>query len=298
MAMPVPDPNARPPVTGGPVGPSQPQQTYGVNDFNQWATQRYGRAPTEAEYAKIGAHVGAPTANGAYSAGQFQSAQTFADQLATQMGWKAPGAAAAPAPTASTPDPNLPTNTAAQTALQQLIATGNIPSTSSAIDTSTPAFQAQRANFDRQNEASTTRARLASAERAAAGNTLGTGGFSADQAGAENAAADRKAQFEADLYKGELQDQRSRVMQALELATQSGNAALSRQLQEKLGLLDNQLRNESLKAQTALGKGQLSLGLLQALLGDQRAKDALGFNYANLGVNANQNFMNSILNGF
>ncbi|MFZ9200762.1 MAG: SDR family NAD(P)-dependent oxidoreductase, partial [Paracoccaceae bacterium] len=36
-----------------------------------------------------------------------------------------------------------------------------------------------------------------------------------------------------------------------------------------------------------LGIGELNLGLLNALLGNQQFNDQLGFNYANLGVAAN-----------
>ncbi len=47
--------------------------------------------------------------------------------------------------------------------------------------------------------------------------------------------------------------------------------------------------------QNRLGQGQLGLGLLQALMGDRRAGDALGFNYASLGQQGNSDLMRMIL---
>jgi hypothetical protein len=143
---------------------------------------------------------------------------------------------------------------------------------------------------------------MAAAERTAASNGLGAGGYDANLMAAETAAGDRKAGFESDLMRGELQGQRERIMQAMGLAAQSGNAAQGRALQERLAQVDATLRREGygvqregMNMQNRLGQGQLGLGLLQSLMGDRRAGDQLGFNYAALGQQANQGLLNSIL---
>ena len=51
-----------------------------------------------------------------------------------------------------------------------------------------------------------------------------------------------------------------------------------------------------LQLRGTLGKGQLNLGLLQTLMGDQRSKDALGLGYAQLNQQSNQGLLNAILN--
>ncbi len=143
------------------------------------------------------------------------------------------------------------------------------------IDPNDPAIQAQRSAFDRANTKATGRARLAAAERAAHTNGLGSGGYNADLAGAEEGGANREVAFESDLLTRERQGQIDRLMQSLGLSQQYGATQLQGQL----------------------GRGQLGLGYLQALMNNQQANNALGFNYASLQNLMNNQSLMAILNG-
>lgn len=143
------------------------------------------------------------------------------------------------------------------------------------LDPNDPAIRAQRSAFDRVNTRATGRQRLAAAERAAASDGLGSGGYNADLAGAEQGGADRSAAFEGDLLTRERQGQIDRLMQSLGLTQQYGATQLQGQL----------------------GRGQLSLGLLQALMNDKQAGNALGFNYASLQNLMNNQALMALLNG-
>lgn len=197
------------------------------------------------------------------------------------------GAPAAPAGPTGTPSEQ--TSDLAQQQLQQLLTTGSTDAMT--LDMNNPAIRAQRTNFDRMNDRATSRAKMAAAERAAASGSLGSGGFDASLAGAEQAAGDRASSFESQLMTQELQGQRDRVMQALQTAVATGDQAQARALQERLGTMDMSLRER-------LGKGQIGLGLLGTLLNDRRAGDQLGLGYAQLGQRANESLLNSILGGF
>lgn len=142
------------------------------------------------------------------------------------------------------------------------------------LDPNDPAIAAQRSSFDRTNSMVTGRQRLAAAERNAARGTLGAGGFDANLAGVENDAATRKSAFEGDLLSRERQGQIDRLMQSLGMTQQYGATQLQGQL----------------------GRGQLGLGLLNALLGDKQANNLLGFNYTSLQNQMNNQALQNILN--
>lgn len=253
--------------------------------LNSQFQSKFGRAMTPQEAAALKSYAGYQDGGNVTQALMEKATQgigAYSGNLSNPF-----GAAQAPAAAAPT-DPGVGTNNLVQDELQKLLKTGSTEGMT--LDPNNPAIQAQRSAFERRNSQQTGREKLAMAESAAARNGLGSGGFSADIAGAENARAGRSADFEGQLLGQELQSQRDRVMKGIEMANSSGNAAMARQLQEKLGLIDADIRRTG-------QKGQLGLGMLQTLLGDQRAKDALGFNYAQLGVNANQNLLNSILGG-
>lgn len=281
------------PVPGAPMKPAPvPQGGPDLDPGAAWGQlnsqfqSKFGRAMTPQEAAALKSYAGYQDGGNVTQALLDKAQQgigAYSGNLSNPFGAaQAPTAAGAPA------DPGLATNTLAQSELQKLLTTGS--TSGMTLDPNNPAIQAQRSAFERRNSQQTGRERLALAERAAAGNSLGTGGFNADIAGAENARAGRSADFEGQLLGQELQSQRERVMRGIEMANSSGNAAASRALQEKLGLIDADIRKTG-------QKGQLGLGTLQTLLSDQRAKDALGFNYTALGANMNQNLLNSILGG-
>lgn len=293
---PAPTGTQTPPGTGAPPAtpaPFDPNTVWG-GLTSQFQT-KHGRAMTADEAKALQGYAGY-TPGGAINQGMIDKAtqgiNAYTGNLANPFGPATPATGTTPPP--APVDPAVATGNLAQTQLQQLMTTGTTDAMSN-VDMNNPAIVAQRTAFDRGNERARGRERLAAAERAAASGTLGTGGFDANMAAAEQGAGDRAVDFESQLMRSELQGQRDRVQNAIQLATQSGDAAQARALNERLAMIDNQLREKGMNMQNRLGQGQLGLGLLQALLGDKRAGDALGFNYAALGQQANQGMLNSIL---
>lgn len=291
--MPTMSASAATPATA-PAAPStmDPNAVWG-SLTNQFQT-KFGRAMTPEEAKALQGYAG--YSGGAINQGMIDKAtqgiSAYTGNIANPFGPATP--ATPPAPTAATPTPSAQTSNTVQQQLQQMLTTGQTAALNP-TELNNPAMEAQRANFNRVNDRTRGRERLAASERAAARNGLGSGGYDANLAGIEQAAGDRAVGFESQLMAGELQGQRDRVMQAMQMATASGDASQARDLQERLATIDNQLRREGMTAQNRLGQGQLNLGLLQALMGDRRAGDALGFNYAALGQQANQGLLNSIL---
>ena len=278
-----PPPAATAPPTVAPAAPAAPPAATPAAGMDPAAAQKQlmdqfsakfgGRQMSPAEQAEMQKRIG-------YVAGQPITPEMMAKgaELIGQYSGKledyGPNATATPA----APTPATATNNLAQETLQNLLRQGDT------FDPNNPAATAQRASFDRVNSRETGRARMAAAERRAASGQLGSGGFDADIAGAEQAQGDRASGFEAQLVTQELGAQRQKVQQALALAVQSGDQNAARQLQEKLGTLDLDLRGK-------LGKGQLGLGLLNSMLGDKQSGNALGLGYAQLGQQGNTDLM-------
>ena len=266
-----------------PANPMDPNQVWG-NLQNQFQT-KFKRAMTPEEATALQNYAGY-TQGGAINQGMIDKATQGIGSYSGDI--KNPWGPAAGGGGGAQPTPGIQTDNLAQQELQKLLLTGNTDAMK--LDMNNPAIAAQRQAFDRTNERSRTRERLAAAERGAATNGLGQGGYNADLMAAERGAGDRAANFESQLMTQELAGQRERVMQAMNMAMQSGNQAQARALQEKLSTMDIDLRKR-------LGTGQLNLGLLQTLMGDQRSKDALGLGYAQLGQQANQGLLNALLGG-
>ena len=108
------------------------------------------------------------------------------------------------------------------------------------------------------------------AEQAFAGGTRTTGAYGADLGALQQQQGEAIAQHNADLL-GNAKQQR----------VQSLLGAMGLNVQNTLGQGDLALRGE-------LGRGQLGLGLLQALLGDRQANNALGLNAGEFMANLNQ----------
>ncbi len=274
------------------AGAFDPNKVWG--DLSNQFQTKHGRAMTGEEATALQKYAG--YTGGAIDQGMIDKAgqgiNAYTGNLANPFG---PAATTGAAPAAPAPvDPAAGTNTLVQEQIQQLLKTGNTDAMSN-VDMSNPAITAQRTAFDRANARATGRERLAAAERNAARGTLGAGGFDAELAGIESGAGDRQVNFESQMLRGELTDQRNRVMQAMQMAMQSGDNASARAMQERLGMIDNQLRREGMTMQNKLGQGQLGLGLLSALLGDKRAGDSLGLGYAQLGQQANSQLLNAIM---
>jgi len=141
------------------------------------------------------------------------------------------------------------------------------------VDPNDPALRGQMEANQLAMQRGTNRKRAALAERAAARGGLGSGGFDVDTERLIQEQGEGEQSFNAKLYANELQQQRDRLMQGIEMAQQYGLQQDAQALQEELAKLDIKLREY-------LGKGNLGLGLLEQLMQDQRFYDEMGFNMA------------------
>jgi hypothetical protein len=287
-----------------------------------YATPRYGRGPTEQEFATIGQNVGYQ--GGSVTQDMLQRAFGEVDQLARAQGApNAPAAPAAPAQTAISPPagvnipPNLqatvgnlfaspptsPVQSVYQDSLLSLIQNAQRPP-SLTDPTLQPASDVYRASQQRATE----RARSALAERAAATGTLGAGGFDAGVQQLYNEEGRNIAEYNANLVLGEMQARRQQLMQGLALAQATGNAEAARQLQTQLALLQESMgesqfgrelgfREKALGQQGTLGRGELALRLLALLTGNAYNYDVLGSNNAFRLSDSNQRALELLLGG-
>ncbi len=114
-------------------------------------------------------------------------------------------------------------------------------------------------------------------------------------------AAESEAQFVGNLTAQRMNDRRNELQQAMQLAAAQGDAAMARDLQLKLAEMDAALKDKGINVQERLGSAdidtRLRLGLgdldLRKLLG----MSDVGFRYAQLQQMANQDALNSILQG-
>jgi hypothetical protein len=268
---PPPGPVAGPQNPGPQAPPAGGQPWYNqghIDQYQQWAQQRYGRQATPQELAQIGAN-----------STDMASAQAYSDTLAQKLGWTPPGAPAAPAaPSAEQQNQDL-----LQKRIQEMLGRP-----AGDVDTGSQEYQSELGSFKRSQERQMHMAkRNAMARQGAAG---GSGGFDSQMSSLDTEGANQVGDFEAGLAGKQIMRQREDLQNAMQLAQQSGMADEARALQEKLGMADVELRKY-------LGKGQLGLGMLGTLLGNQRAQDALGFNYAQLGQSMNQNMLQQLLAG-
>jgi hypothetical protein len=107
--------------------------------------------------------------------------------------------------------------------------------------------------------------------------------------------AERMQAMESQMVAKELMGRRQQLMDALRLGAGILSQDEQGQLQRELAALDNQLRRElgfaDINLRGQLGGGQLSLGLLQTLLGNQQFYDKLGFDVGDMESLFNQNAM-------
>jgi len=175
------------------------------------------------------------------------------------------------------------------------------------VDPNRPELVQQRNAFRRGQGRALEQAKRAAAERGAAGGTLNTGGFDADLGTMDLAAAGAEGDFEAGLVTRELEGQRDRMMAAVQLAQQSGQADQARALQERLAQLNAQIQSRGqdiqgrlgqgdLDLRRLLGMGQLNLGYLNSNRSNDQFYSGLG---AQLGMNnarLNQDALMALLN--
>jgi hypothetical protein len=121
-------------------------------------------------------------------------------------------------------------------------------------------------------------------------------------------AAQQRGNFEADLVRQDLQQQRADVENALKALTGMIDADQTRALQQKLAELDAQLKTASLNASTGLGSQELALkdrlgmaginvDLLGKLLQNQQFNNNLGFEMGDREAYWNNAALNQILGG-
>jgi hypothetical protein len=121
-------------------------------------------------------------------------------------------------------------------------------------------------------------------------------------------AAQQRGNFEADLVRQDLQQQRADVENALKALTGMIDADQTRRLQERLAELDAQLKTASLNASTGLGTQELALkdrlgmaginvDLLGKLLQNQQFNNNLGFEMGDREAYWNNAALNQILGG-
>ena len=148
-------------------------------------------------------------------------------------------------------------------------------------------FLAQQSQaFSDAQQRALARQQQSAAEQAFAGGALHTGAYQSSLAGLQQQRGEAEAQYNANLL-GTARDQRmAELFQALGLAKEY--EAL--QAQTALGQGDLALRGQ-------LGRGQLGLGLLQALLSDRQAANQLGLNAGIAGMGFNQTAMQQLLQG-
>ena len=108
---------------------------------------------------------------------------------------------------------------------------------------------------------------------------------SALERGRENV-GQASSEFEANLIGEQLKERQQRLLQALQLGAGVLPADQEADIRRELSALDNQLREKlgfaDIGLRRSLGGGQLGLGLLETLLGNQYNQDRLGFDYSRL----------------
>jgi hypothetical protein len=292
----------------GAAGSPQPAAPgYSIDDFQTWAQGRYGRQATPQELQQIGGQVGQPGANGQYTQQQWGQATNYADTLAKQQGWQGGGNTqpVQPTQTQSTPIQTSPLQSQLSSLVsQRLSATpGNV--------TDDPIYQQQVGAFDVASQREQQRQRAQLAERSAQSGTGASGGFNAQLNSLAERGGEQRTGFAADLAGQRLQQQEQQLQQAMAMAVAIGDQDLQRQIAEqqrqveqaRLGLqqqglnLQGELGRGDLDLRRYLGRGQLGLGMLSTMLGNEQANNRLGFDYTQLQALMNRNAIMDLLGG-
>ena len=222
-------------------------------------------------------------------------------QAMTAGAASSPASAASPTPGASAaPSAPVSVNDAFKQSLIQGL-------TQQAPTANSPDLKPQMDAFSLAQTRAKERAREALAERAGTSEFgANSGAFANQLAGLDQAQGESEANFNAGLVGNAAQQQKQQLLQWAALAGNQLSGEDSRALQERLANLDAQIRREGIAQQGSLGEqdlslrdklgsGQLNLGLLTQLLGNQQFGQQLG---ANLGMfqsnQNNNNFWQSI----
>lgn len=189
-----------------------------------------------------------------------------------------------------------PTKTPIQSAYQDALLKfmGKSQETPSLTDsTLAPQVEVFRAQQQRNQE----RNRLSAAERAAATGQSESGYLDNLINKGMQDQGFNTASFNANLLGGEMNKRREELQAALQLANATGNAEAARELQARLAQASAAMQQQGLNLQGQLGSGDLSLRLMQSLLGNDQFYDQLGVNTALNLENLNQSALQKVLAG-
>lgn len=217
-------------------------------------------------------------------------------------------ATAAPSPAGSPAAPGAPAPPPATVndAFKQALMKG-LSSTAPTLDS--PELKGQSDAYHLATQRAGEQAREAMAERRAAGGgdfATQSGGFDQDLAGLYQHEGEANAQNDAGLVGQAASAQRDQLLKYAALAGNSLDADSARQLQEKLANLDAQVRREGVQSQAALGQGdlalrdklgsgQLDLGLLTQLMGNDQFKQQLGANMGEFSATRDDNTWKTLM---
>lgn len=254
-------PGVPPPPDTSPVQPGPDQA--GIGQFQSWAQTTFGREATPQELQQIANSIG--YTGGPITPAQMTAAKAEAEKIARAQGWTGGTPTAEPPPSTTGPGTGLepgtdPNRQTVNDTLKRLIEEGAGP-----VDPNAPQMVAQRDAFRRGQGRALEQAKRAAAERGASGGTLGAGGFDAGMTTMDLEAAGREGDFEAGLVTRELEGQRDRMMQGLQLAQASGQADQARALQERIANLNAQIQSRGQDIQGRLGQGDIDLRRLLGL---------------------------------
>ena len=177
-----------------------------------------------------------------------------------------------------------------------------------------PALKSQAAAFSVGQTRAKDRAREMLAERAGSlgGNSSGmstSGSFDQGLVGLDQAQGEAEAANRAGLLGTAYRDRQQQLMQAAAMAGQTLSGEEARALQEKLGMTQAEIQRMGIESQSRLGQGELalrgelgrgglSLGLLQALLGNKQHGESLGATLGMFGANQSNSNLQALLNMF
>lgn len=143
-----------------------------------------------------------------------------------------------------------------------------------------PAYLEQQQALDYQGQRERSRLMNQIAERNAAQGTGDSGAMAGEQNAASMGISEAQMGMQAQLATRALEQEQSRIMQALAMAQQYGTAQEQMALQERLAQLQASLQQQSINNQYALGQGNLGLGYYNANMGNQQFNDNLGWQMA------------------
>ena len=166
-----------------------------------------------------------------------------------------------------------------------------------AVSLTDPDLAPQARAFQNAQQRALEQQRRDAAEQAFAGGALGTGAYRSELAGAQQQAGEQQAQYEAGLLGSAREQRMANLMNALQLG--QGQITSDEDLRLRMNALNAQtgLGAQDLALRSTLGRGQLGLGLLQAMLGDRQAANRLGFDVGAFNANLNQSAMQQLLAG-